>query len=177
MKAVNSYLKEMGMKKTSAAYHGEAPIASSVVNEPIALESYVSHQNYSRLYQAIRHVAFSYQQLFEYVMSWLDVPGITLEKSKPVIIGDLMEVSESTVYRWRTNAQSVNTKHVERLTELMDVYLYGAEVLGSRQDFIRWLALPNVLLSHSTPMSHLDGATGLKLVRHMLDKIQYGAPL
>ncbi len=164
------------MNKPAKSYTSESIVPHSLVNEPIALESYVSHQNYNRLYQAIRHVAFSYQQLYDYIMSWLQVPGITLEKSKSVIIGDLMEVSESTVYRWRTNTQPVNTKHVERLTELMDIYLYGAEVLGSRQDFIRWLALPSVLLSGHTPLSRLDGTTGLKLVRHILEKIEYGAP-
>jgi len=166
------------MNKPVRSYIDEPIVSESVVSEPAALESYVSHQNYNRLYTAIRHVAFSYQQLYDYMMSWLQVPGITLQRSKSVIIGDLMEVSESTVYRWRTNStQSVNTRHVERLTELMDIYLYGAEVLGSRQDFIRWLALPSVLLSGHTPLSRLDGATGLKLVRHILEKIEYGAPL
>ncbi len=165
------------MREATKSYSNEVISSGSIVNEPIALESYVRQQNYNKLYSAIRHVAFSYQQLYEYIMSWLQVPGITLEKSRSVIISDLMEVSESTVYRWRTNAQSVTTKHAERLTDLMDLYLYGAEVMGSRQDFIRWLALPSTLLSGNTPLSRLDGSTGLKLVRHILEKIEYGAPL
>ncbi len=110
-------------------------------------------------------------------MSWLQTPGITLEKSKSIILGDLMEVSESTVYRWKTNTQPVGTKHVERLTAIMEIYLYGAEVLGSRQAFIRWLALPSTLLAGQTPLSHLDGNAGLKLVHHILEKVEYSAPL
>jgi uncharacterized protein (DUF2384 family) len=165
------------MKKTASTYRDQELLQGSGVSEPLVLEGYVHRQNYNTLYRAIRNVAFSYQQLYEYVMSLLTAPGVSLQKPKSEVFGDLMEVSESTVYRWRTNTQHVDIKHAERLTALMDIYLYGEEVFGSRPAFIRWLSLATPLLDGDAPLSRMDGTTGLKLLRHILQKIEYGAPL
>lgn len=149
----------------------------SMVGEPDELELYVSRHNYSHLYTALRHVQFTYRKMYTYLSEWLSEVSSLLESSRAEVLSDLMEVSPSTIYRWKTSDKYVETRHAERLSEIMDLYLYGADVFGTRAAFTEWLVRPNIHLGQDTPLSRLDGPTGIKLVRHLIDKIEHGAPV
>jgi putative toxin-antitoxin system antitoxin component (TIGR02293 family) len=149
----------------------------SMVGEPAELEHYVSRHNYSQLYTALRHIQFTYRKMYAYLSGWLSEVSSLLESSRAEVLSDLMEVSPSTIYRWKTSDKYVETKHAERLSEIMGLYLYGADVFGSRVAFTEWLVRQNAHLEQDMPLSRLDGPTGIKLVRHLLDKIEQGAPV
>jgi uncharacterized protein (DUF2384 family) len=88
-----------------------------------------------------------------------------------------MEVSESTIYRWKNSVSIVKESQADRLSQLIELYTYGEEVLGSEIAFKDWLNQGNLHFQGETPFTRLDSLAGLKLTRHLLDKIEYGAPV
>ena len=147
------------------------------VEEPEALAYLVRHKEDKLLHTALGHVAFTYRTLYAYLVredSSVMAPG---DRSKAAFLSRLMEVSESTFYRWKKSEKTVEKRDAERLAELMHLYAYGEEGFGSRPTFEDWLNTPNVHLDQQAPVTHLDSLPGLRYIRHLLDKIEYGAPV
>ena len=103
--------------------------------------------------------------------------NMSIKKSKAALLGELMDVSETTVYRWKNSKRNVEGKYAERLSELIQFYGYGEEVIGSKSSFVEWLKSPNIHLSDQAPVEILDSLAGMKYLKHLLDKIEYGAPV
>lgn len=87
---------------------------------------------------------------------------------------DLLNVSEPTVYRWIKNDATLEKTHSIQLFELTDLFLFGIEVLESRESFFKWIQLPNVALGGLKPSELLNLPEGISKVRDLLGRIEYG---
>ena len=103
--------------------------------------------------------------------------AVEFDRARAAIAADLMDVSESTFYRWKHRESSVEEKHAEQLSALIELYLYGQEVFDSKLQFLEWLTTPNLHFQEKSPIEFLNSASGFQLIRHLLDKIEYGAPV
>lgn len=146
------------------------------ITSPEQLEEVVVQRNLSLLYYALKHIQFNYKDLYSYLNDRL-LSDMVVENSRAAILGSLMEVSESTAYRWKNSLTIVKAAHADRLSHLIELYTYGVEVLGSDEAFKNWLNQPNIHFKSEPPITRLDSLAGIKLIRHLLDKIEYGAPV
>ena len=147
------------------------------LNTPQDLEKIVAHEYHIRLYHSLKNINFSYSSLYRYAMKNFLLENMSIKKSKAALLGELMDVSETTVYRWKNSKRNVEGKYAERLSELIQFYGYGEEVIGSKSSFVEWLKSPNIHLSDQAPVEILDSLAGMKYLKHLLDKIEYGAPV
>lgn len=151
--------------------------SSSRVEEPEVLAYLVRNHEDKLLHAALGHVAFTYRKLYNYLVHEFSSGIDRGSRSKAAFLSRLMEVSESTFYRWKKSSRIVEKRDAERLAELMHLYTYGEDVFGSRDQFDAWLSSPNVHLDRQAPVTHLDSLPGLRYIRHLLDKIEYPAPV
>jgi putative toxin-antitoxin system antitoxin component (TIGR02293 family) len=149
----------------------------STINKPEELKRLVSSKNDKKLYFALKSINFTYHDLFQYLVKEFYPETLQLPKSRSELLSELMEVSESTFYRWKKNKKKVEEKYAERLTELIHLYTYGEEVFESKALFIEWLNAPNLHLDMKPPIEHIDSTPGIRYIKHLLDKIEYGAPV
>ena len=64
------------------------------------------------------------------------------------------------------------TEHAHRLLELYD---YGAEVLGDLDTMRRWMSREAYGLNRRIPMTYLNTLTGIEFIRAELVRIEFGA--
>jgi len=141
------------------------------------LERVINRGDISNLYYSLKNVTFDYAELYEYLTKNIFIKRNTNYMTRAERIGLVMEVSEATVYRWKASQAKVKEKDADRLSELIDLYLFGHEVLGSKAAFIDWLYSPNIHLNNKMPLDILDSLSGLKFVKHLLQKIEHGVPV
>jgi uncharacterized protein (DUF2384 family) len=146
------------------------------ITSPEQLEAVVEERNFYRLHIALKNILFSYKDLYIYLNERVLNDWI-LESSKAKFLGNLMEVSESTIYRWKNSVNVVKESHADRLSQLIELYTYGEEVLGSEAAFKEWLNQANLHFNGEAPITRLDNFAGVKFIGHLLDKIEYGAPV
>ena len=149
----------------------------SATKEPAELAKIVSRKNDKELYFALKNINFTYNALFRYLIKEFYPETLQLSKSRSELLSELMEVSESTFYRWKKSKKKVEEKYAERLTELIHLYSYGEEVFESKESFLEWLNAPNIHLDMKPPIEHIDSIPGIRYIKHLLDKIEYGAPV
>ena len=149
----------------------------TTLNSPEDLKEIIESENYSRLYHSLKRINFSYSSVYKYATTILFAENPSKTKSKAALLSKLMDVSETTIYRWKNSKRKVDIKYAERLSELINFYLYGEEVMGSKEAFSEWLKSPNIHLQNEEPNALLSSLTGIKYLQHLLDKIEYGAPV
>ncbi|NNF36344.1 MAG: DUF2384 domain-containing protein [Saprospiraceae bacterium] len=149
----------------------------TTIKNPEELERIVSSKNDKKLYFALKNINFTYNALFRYLVEEFYPENLQLSKSRSKLLSELMEVSESTFYRWKKSKKKVEEKYAERLTELIHLYTYGEEVFESKASFLEWLNSPNLHLDMKLPIEYIDSIPGIRYVKHLLDKIEYGAPI
>ncbi len=147
------------------------------IRKPEELANVVRREDDKALYFALKNIAFSYKDLFKYLVEEFYEDGPDTSRSRSEQLSDLMEVSEATLYRWKKSRKKVDEKYAERLSELIKLYGYGEEVFESRKSFFEWLNSPNVHFNMKPPVDHLDSLPGIRYTKHLLDKIEYGAPV
>ena len=142
------------------------------------IELSVAHDSDFELYYSLKNLQFSYEQLFHYLNDDLfrNIQKF-LKVSKSKILSSMMNVSEATFYRWSKNQKKVEEKHGERLASIIELNNYGTNAFGSKDLFLEWLNAENIHLSHKMPIEFLDSIYGIKVVTHLLDKIEYSAPV
>lgn len=90
------------------------------------------------------------------------------------VTADLLNVSEPTIYRWLRNNKKLDRNYAIQLFELADLFLYGIEVFSDKENFFKWLDLPNTAIGTMKPMDLLDIPNGIAKVRDLLGRIEYG---
>lgn len=161
----------------TARLEGGQLVQHSPVRKPEDLARIVSSKNDKELYIALKHIDFSYDDLFKYLVREFYSDSIQIAKSKSALLSELMEISESTFFRWKNNKKKVEGKYAERLSELVNLFTSGEEVFEAKELFLEWLNTPNLHLEMKLPLSHLDNIPGIRYINHLLDKIEYGAPV
>lgn len=87
---------------------------------------------------------------------------------------ELLNVSEPTMYRWVKNNKKLDKNFSIQLFELADLFLFGSEVFESKNNFFKWLYLPNQALGGLEPREILEVPGGISKVRDLLGRIEYG---
>jgi len=86
----------------------------------------------------------------------------------------LLDISEPTLYRWLKNNKNLDRNFAVKLLEITDVFIYGVEVFKNKENFIKWLRLPNTSLGGMEPLELLEYPTGISKVRDVLGRIEHG---
>ncbi len=87
---------------------------------------------------------------------------------------ELLNVSEPTIYRWIRENKILERNYSVQLFELADLFLYGIEVFESRENFFKWLDLPNTALGGLQPRKLLEIPGGVSKVSDLLGRIEHG---
>jgi len=96
------------------------------------------------------------------------VLGISMEK-----MSSLLHVSHRTIQR-KSNDELLNVYSTEQILEIADVISRGIEVLGTIENFSRWLHEEIRSLNNKKPLDFLDTTFGTRLIKDILGKIAHG---
>jgi putative toxin-antitoxin system antitoxin component (TIGR02293 family) len=88
-------------------------------------------------------------------------------------IASILSSSEPTLYRRIKENQSLPKQEAIKLLEATDLFIYGEEVFGNREDFFKWMELPNTALGGLKPMQVISYPEGISKVRDLLTRIEY----
>ncbi|RPA69063.1 DUF2384 domain-containing protein [Cyclobacteriaceae bacterium YHN15] len=88
-------------------------------------------------------------------------------------IAYILSSSEPTLYRRIKENQSLPQQEAVKLLEATDLFIYGEEVIGNREDFFKWMELPNTALGGLKPMKVIGYPEGISKVRELLTRIEY----
>ncbi|WP_046758603.1 type II RES/Xre toxin-antitoxin system antitoxin [Kordia jejudonensis] len=87
---------------------------------------------------------------------------------------DMLNVSEPSIYRW-TKANKTLERNVSiKLFEISELFLLGTEIFGSKDNFFKWLNLPNTALGGMEPQELIEIPEGVSKVRDILGRIEHG---
>ena len=87
---------------------------------------------------------------------------------------EMLNVSAPTIYRWVRTNKKLDRNYSVQLFELADLFLYGIEVFQNKENFFKWLKLPNTALGTLQPQELLEIPGGVSKVRDLLGRIEYG---
>ncbi|SFT38156.1 putative toxin-antitoxin system antitoxin component, TIGR02293 family [Algoriphagus locisalis] len=86
----------------------------------------------------------------------------------------LLNLSEPTLYRLLRSKQNLKRNSSVQLLEAADLFLYGIEVFGNKENFFKWLHLPNTSLGDIEPQDLIEIPGGISKVRDVLGRIEHG---
>lgn len=89
-------------------------------------------------------------------------------------VAEWLNVSENTVYRWTSTDRNLTRNYSVQLFDLTDLFLYGIDVLESRDSLFQWIKLPNTALGGFAPKALFAIPGGISKVRDLLSRIEYG---
>lgn len=87
---------------------------------------------------------------------------------------ELLNVSEPTIYRWIRGNKKLERNYSVQLFELADLFLFGSGVFESKENFFKWLELPNTALGGLEPKELLEVPGGIAKVYDLLGRIEHG---
>ena len=90
------------------------------------------------------------------------------------VTADMLNVSEPTLYRWTKVNKDLDRNFSIRLFELADLFLYGIEVFEDKENFFKWLNLPNTALGGFEPQELVMIPGGVSKVKDIIGRIEYG---
>ncbi|MFT5820059.1 MAG: putative toxin-antitoxin system antitoxin component (TIGR02293 family) [Crocinitomix sp.] len=86
----------------------------------------------------------------------------------------MLNVSSPTIYRWIRDNKSLERNLSVQLFELTDLFLYGSEIFSGKENFIKWLNLPNTALGGLEPQQLVEIPGGISKVKDVLGRIEHG---
>jgi len=96
------------------------------------------------------------------------VLGISMEK-----MSSLLHVSHRTIQR-KGDHELLNVYSSEQILEIASVVSRGIEVLGTIENFTKWLHKEIRVLNNKKPIDFLDTSFGAQLVKDILGRIEHG---
>lgn len=90
------------------------------------------------------------------------------------IIADMLNISAPTLYRWTKSNKNLERNYSIKLFEIADLFLYGIEVFESKENFFKWLNLPNTTLGGLEPLELIEIPDGVSKVRDIIGRIEHG---
>ena len=87
---------------------------------------------------------------------------------------ELLNISEPTIYRWIRNNKKLERNYSIQLFELAELFLFGFEVFENKENFFKWLELPNAAIGGLEPKELLEVPGGISKVKDLLGRIEYG---
>ena len=89
-------------------------------------------------------------------------------------VAELLNISSPTLYRWMKAKKHLEKNYTIKLMEITDLFLYGIEVFENRENFFKWLQLPNTALGGLEPMELIEIPDGVSKVRDVKGRIEHG---
>ncbi len=86
----------------------------------------------------------------------------------------LFDVSSPTINRWTKTKKILNRNIVVKLFEMTDLFLYGSDVFGSKENFKKWINIPNTALGGMEPIELLGIPDGISKVKNIIGRIEHG---
>jgi len=87
---------------------------------------------------------------------------------------DFLNISSPTIYRWIRANKNLERNYAIKLFELTELFIYGSEVFGNQENFIKWLKLPNTALGGMEPIELLEIPDGVSKVKDIIGRIEQG---
>ena len=89
-------------------------------------------------------------------------------------ISHFLDISESTLQRYRKSKKLLRKGEAEKAYHLSSVIAKGVEVFGSEEKFHQWLNLENEAIGGIKPIQWLSSAIGRDEILNLLSRIEYG---
>lgn len=86
----------------------------------------------------------------------------------------ILNLSEPTLYRLLKSNDNLKRNYSVQLFEVTDLFLYGIEVFENRENFFKWLRLPNTSLGGIEPQDLIEIPGGVSKVRDLIGRIEHG---
>ena len=86
----------------------------------------------------------------------------------------MLNVSEPTIYRWTRANKQLERNFSVKLFEVTDLFLYGSEVFGGKENFFKWLNLPNTALGGMEPQELIEIPGGVSKVKDLIGRMEHG---
>ncbi len=83
-------------------------------------------------------------------------------------------IPQRTLTRRMSHGTLLTSAESDRTVRMARVYANAVEMIGDRDNAIRWLGTPNRALGGETPLDQLDTDTGSRMVEDILGRIAYG---
>ncbi len=90
------------------------------------------------------------------------------------VLAEMLNVSTPTLYRWIKSNKKLERNYSIKLFEIADLFLYGIEIFENKENFFKWLKLPNTALGGLTPQTLIELPDGVSKVRDVLGRIEHG---
>jgi putative toxin-antitoxin system antitoxin component (TIGR02293 family) len=86
----------------------------------------------------------------------------------------ILNLSEPTLYRLLKSKNVLKRNYSVQLFEVSDLFLYGIDVFESKDNFFKWLQLPNTALGGIEPQDLIEIPGGVSKVRDLIGRIEHG---
>lgn len=90
------------------------------------------------------------------------------------LTADILDISAPTLYRWAKTNKKLDRNFSIKLFEISDLFLYGSEVFGSKENFFKWMNLPNTALGGMEPLELIEIPGGVSKVKDVVGRIEHG---
>jgi putative toxin-antitoxin system antitoxin component (TIGR02293 family) len=89
-------------------------------------------------------------------------------------ISSFLDISESTLQRYRKSAKTLKKDDAEKAFHLSSVLAKGISILGDEEKFNQWLNLENKAIGGIKPITWLNSSIGREEILRLLNRIEYG---
>jgi putative toxin-antitoxin system antitoxin component (TIGR02293 family) len=90
------------------------------------------------------------------------------------LTAQMLNISEPTLYRWLKSNKDLDRNSSVKLFEITDLFLYGSAVFGSKENFFKWLRLPNTALGNMEPQYLIEIPGGISKIKDIIGRIEHG---
>ena len=104
----------------------------------------------------------------KYVSTVMEYTGMSNKE-----LADVLPFSERQLVRY-TADKFLNPEITERLLQLIELHADGYDLFNIPSEFQRWLRTENLALDHKHPITYLDTAYGIRLIKAILGRIRHG---
>lgn len=88
-------------------------------------------------------------------------------------LAQALSVTRSTLINKKGN-QKFNDHVSERIIAVAELYSFGYEVFGNKENFNKWMFAPNQALGGEAPFELIDNQFGRDEIRNLIGRIAYG---
>lgn len=88
-------------------------------------------------------------------------------------LADALSVTRATLIN-KKGAQKFSDQISEKIVSLADLYSFGYEVFEDKENFNKWMFVPNQALGGLAPFDIIDNYYGKEEVRNLIGRIAYG---
>lgn len=90
------------------------------------------------------------------------------------IIANWLNITTRTLRNYKSKNTVLKDNTKEHIVSILSLYRHGIEVFNTKENFEKWLATENILLSNKQPKDFLDTISGIRLIDNRLTAIEFG---